>query len=537
MKSDVRSIGAVLLAFSIAACLPGQPAPLPPSATQTAAPTLPATISPTVAPAPTATPSPAGSPTAAPASTATLPATGAPGATPPRAAAEQCPPNARVSRSGLGDSLFPDLGNGGYHVSHYLLDLAVDIAGQTISGTATLTAQATQDLTGFNLDFAGPAIRSVTVGGQPAQNSRSGRELSITPAAPLSAGQPFTVSVAYGGQVEAGQDQTAPGLIGWIFYNDGAYVASEPDGARYWYPVNDHPCDKATYTFRITVPQPYIVAANGLLQSKTDQDGTSTYLYSARDPMASYLATVDVGRFITQTQTGPNGLPIHNFFPADVAQTMEAGLADTPQMIEYYSSLFGPYPFEAYGVVVAGAGEGFSLETQTLTLFTRGFVDSPQQVEMVAAHELAHQWFGDSVSLAQWKDIWLNEGFATYAADLWLEHQSGRGALDQAMRDLYSTVASRNLPPPGLPDSRSLFGRSVYFRGALTLHALRLRVGDDRFFRILRAYADRYRDGNASTADFIAVAQETSGQDLGQFFQDWLYNAPLPPIPEMGLKP
>jgi aminopeptidase N len=246
--------------------------------------------------------------------------------------------------------------------------------------------------------------------------------------------------------------------------------------------------------------------------------------------------TINIGRFVTQEQTGPNGLPIRNYFPPEIATAAEKTFGRTGQMIDYFDDLFGPYPFEAYGVAVVDKDLGYALETQTLSLFGRDIARAgPARAETVVAHELSHQWFGDSVSVENWQDIWLNEGFATYAEWLWQEHMRGGKARDESVRQTYDFLKTRQAPPPGKPPANDLFNAGVYGRGALTLHALRLRVGDELFFRILRAYTDRYRYGNASTADFIAVAEDVGKQDLAAFFDGWLNAEKLPAIAELGL--
>ena len=446
---------------------------------------------------------------------------------------------------GLGDPYFPDLGNGGYDAQHYILDLAVDMEDNVIAGTVTMEATATQNLSSFNLDFAGFTISEITVNGAPAADfSRDERELTIIPRTPIATGDAFTTAVAYSGEPREDVDiDGADFALGWQHYGDGVFVASEPSGASLWFPVNDHPLDKATYAFRITVPHPYNVAANGLQQGKIDNGDTITYLWEADEPMASYLVAVNIADFVTQSELGPDGVIIRNFFPRDIANRAARTFAQTDEMIAFFNTIFGPYPFEAYGVAVADTPLSFALETQTLSLFGREIAEagswrSTGGAQGVIAHELAHQWFGNSVSLERWQDIWLNEGFATYASLLWAEHTAGQTALDRAMRSTYeffdSLPANRNIPP-GSPPPDNLFNVSVYQRGALTLHALRLRVGDAAFFSILRAYTDRYRYSNATTADFIAVAEEVSGQELDAFFNAWLYDEAIPPIPEMGL--
>jgi aminopeptidase N len=447
---------------------------------------------------------------------------------------------------GIGDPYFPQLGNGGYDAQHYTLDLSVDMDDNVISGTVTMEATATEDLSSFNLDFGGFTISEIAVNGTPADRFvRDRRELNIVPATPLASGESFSTAVTYSGVPRDGVEVEGDDFaLGWQHYGDGVFVASEPSGASLWFPVNDHPLDKATYSFRITVPKPFNVATNGLQQGKLDGGDTITYLWEASEPMASYLVALNIADFMSQSETGPDGVIIRNYFPRDIARQATRTFSQTDEMIEYFSTIFGPYPFETYGVAVADIPLSFALETQTLSLFGRE-ITSPNSWQStggpqgVIAHELAHQWFGNSVSLERWQDIWLNEGFATYASLLWLEHTSGATALDRAVRGIYEifgeSASGGSDLLPGRPPRDNLFNVSVYERGALTLHALRLRVGDAAFFTILRTYTDRFRHSNATTADFIAVAEEVSGQSLDDFFNGWLFSVDTPPIPEMGL--
>ncbi len=450
--------------------------------------------------------------------------------------------------AGIGDPYFPTLGNGGYDAQHYTIELTADLASNTIDATTTITALAAQELSAFNLDFAGPAVLGVEVNGAPAAWDRHERELIVVPPAPLPAGEPFTVAVRYAGRPSSVSGSSIPLLVGWTNFGGGVFVASEPYGAMGWYPVNDHPLDKATYELRITVPAPYVVAANGTLhETISSADGeTITYVWASRDPIASYLVTVNIDQFAVMTGPGPHGLPLRTYYPPDHADAVVAEFARTADMIAFFSEAFGPYPFEAYGAVVIDAALPFALETQTISLFGRNWITGTGAAEEAVAHELAHQWFGNSVSLARWGDIWLNEGFATYASWLWFEHDRGPAALDQIVRHIYAQIAedqagfSPRLPlssylPPGDPPPDALFNRGVYLRGALTLHALRRRAGDEAFFAILRAYYERHQHGNATTADFIAVAEEIAGEPLGDLFVAWLYAPALPDLPEMGL--
>ena len=330
---------------------------------------------------------------------------------------------------------------------------------------------------------------------------------------------------------------------GWTRYDAGIFVASEPVGAAEWFPVNDHPLDKATYTIRVTVPKPYVVASNGLLQDTITGGDWTTYVWETIYPMASYLVTVNIGDFVVQSHEGPNGLPIRNYCPRQLAEACEDTFALTGDMIEFFSQI-APYPFEAYGVVVTDTEFTFALETQTLSLFGREITnpDSWQRAggpEFVIAHELSHQWFGNSVSPARWEDIWLNEGFATYMQNLWMRESWGDDWADGFLEGWYDYISHPDPENPfvtiGAPPPDDLFNDAVYVRGGLTLAALHARVGDEVFFDILRTYYERYQYGNATTSDFIAIAEEQSGEDLEAFFQDWLFAEEMPAIPELGL--
>lgn len=217
-------------------------------------------------------------------------------------------PQAQPGADGIGDPFYPQQGNGGYDVTHYSLDLIVDIAQNIISGTATISAQATQPLSAFNLDFGGPAISQVRIGGQPVESSRRGVELTINPAQPLDQGQPFLVEVDYRGEPGDGMEGRMQGFSnGWNNYGDGIFVANEPSSAVGWFPVNEHPLDKASYSIQITVPKPYVVAANGILANSADNGDTTTYRWEMGHPMASYLVTVNVADFDLETGQGPDG--------------------------------------------------------------------------------------------------------------------------------------------------------------------------------------------------------------------------------------
>jgi Ca2+-binding RTX toxin-like protein len=451
--------------------------------------------------------------------------------------------------SDVGDSLYPGFGNGGYDVQHYTLDFNVtNVKTSQLNGLTTIAAKATQDLSRFNLDFVGFAIDGITINGKPAKFSRKGQELTITPARPFHINELFTAEVKYHGSPTVLNSVVYGNPVGWIPFDGGSFVlSSQPDGAANYYPVNDHPIDKATYSFNVTVPEPFEVAANGVLKSTTDNGNTTTYRFEARDPMVSYLTTVNIGQFDIETGTMSNGIPIRNYFGDEIPKDLLKPFDLQPEMLSFFSDTFGTYPFEVYGAIVINSDVGSALETQTLSIFGAGDLGqtSPYQggflyygnTEELVAHEMSHQWFGDSVSLSDWGDIWLNESFATYAQGLWVEHKQGHAALNQWIKNTYNEVvdAKDTLVTPGKPPANDLFNGGVYNWGALALHALRLQIGDDAFFTTLKTYTSRFKNGNVRPNNFIAIAETVSQSDLKGFFADWIYSGDIPNIPALGL--
>src|SRR3954452_5570725 len=431
---------------------------------------------------------------------------------------------------GGGDPYFPAAGNGGYDVAHYGLGLTYDPATGRLDGTAVITLTATSDLDSFSLDLRNLQASSVVVDTrtatftQVAATGGVGGELVVTPRQRLRAGSTHVVTVVYGGVPGQPTDQT-DALYGWVSYPDGAFVANEPEGASTWYPVNDVPTDKATYDFTITVPQGLTAIANGEPVGRpVTAGGRTTYVWHAKDPMASYLSTASIGNYTASTQTGPHGLPILNYVDQDLKPKAADGLALQPQMIQFFEGVFGPYPFSSFGAIVDDDDDaGYALENQTRPIYA-GAPD-----EITVAHELAHQWVGDSVTPEQWKDIWLNEGFATYAEWLWGESRGQttvQAQFDRVMKAKATDPFWQVLPgDPGAPD---LFDAATYDRGGATLVALRTTIGDRPFATLLRTWTTQNRGGNVTTADFIALAEQVSGQQLDDFFDTWLYTKGKP---------
>jgi len=430
-----------------------------------------------------------------------------------------------VGSPGAGDPFFPLAGNGGIDVTNYSLDLAYQPASHQLSGTATLQIHATQDLSRFDLDLRGFDVGTVTVNGVEASVARDGQELMITPSHAVRTGDAFTVVVPYAGQPQTVIDPDGSSE-GWVYTSDGAAVVGEPQGSPAWYPANDTPRDKATFTVSMTVPSGLTAVGNGSLQSQTTVNGVTTFTWRESYPMAPYLATITLGRFDVTTGTTPSGIPTYIAVDPRQASSASAVLRKLPAMVSFLENLYGSYPFETVGAIVDDAPQlGYSLETQTKPVFD----DAPDEVTLL--HELSHMWFGDAVTLGSWPDIWLHEGFATWSEWIWTEQQGGKSAA-QRFKQLANTPAQQTWfwnPPPGDPgDAQHLFDGTIYQRGAMTLEALRERIGDAQFTDLMRTWYAENRYGTVTTADFVALAERVSGQDLRQFFDEWLYQPGKP---------
>jgi aminopeptidase N len=441
------------------------------------------------------------------------------------------PPAGVAGSTSGGDPYFPAAGNRGYQVRHYSLGLRYVPTTRSLTARAQISAT-TKDkaLRSFSLDLRELTVSAVRVDGRPARDVQQDGELIVTPARTLKAWHRFAVDVRYGGTTGQPEDNTGA-LYGWVSYDDGAFVANEPEGASTWYPVNDSPYDKATYDFRITVPRGTVAVANGDLLGTRTRQGWRTFRWSSREPMASYLSLAASGDYTLTKQRAVGGLPIINAVDKDLSAadlaTTQASLALQPEMIAYFSRIFGPYPFSSFGAVVDDDEDaGYALENQTRPIYP----GAPS--EGTVAQELAHQWYGNSVTPKLWRDIWLNEGFAAYAEWLWSENQ-GRDSVQEQFEAAYERPADDDFWQLriGDPGATELFNGAVYERGAMTLHALRLEIGDRDFFRVLRAWAQRNRYGVVSTADLIRLTEQISGEQLDGLFETWLYTAGKPVRP------
>ncbi|MBT3154435.1 M1 family metallopeptidase [Streptomyces sp. CHD11] len=436
--------------------------------------------------------------------------------------------------AGAGDPYFPQAGNGGYDALHYALDLSYDPGAHRLTGTAEITARATRDLTAFNLDLEGLDVRTVTVGGVDARWSRDGQELTVRPREKLDREARFRVVVRYSGAPETVTDPDGS-QEGWLRTADGALALGQPVGSMAWFPGNHHPSDKATYSIAVTVPKGLRAVSNGEPDGEETKGDRTTYRWRAGEPMAGYLATVAIGRYETGRTETPGGLPVYTAVDPEQAAASRAVLARIPEVVAWAERTFGPYPFSSTGAIVDRPGDvGYALETQNRPVFA-----GPPDIGLLV-HEIAHQWYGNSVTPRTWRDMWLNEGFATYAQWLW-EEDHGGGSAQRTFDALYaggyfpdaeSNEAVWAFPPADPPDAARISATPVYWRGAMVLHKVRQTVGDDAFTALLRGWAEEHRHGNADTAEFTAYVERSAPQeDFGGIWEQWLYGEGRPARP------
>jgi aminopeptidase N len=452
---------------------------------------------------------------------------------------------------GIGDYLFPTLGNPGYDARHYTLDLRYPTAApaQQISGVVRMDAVATEKLGTFNLDFAGDSFGAITVNGRPAGAQQAGEDIVITLTAPIKAGASFSVVVPFTAHIfTPAPDDPFP--FGWFATADGSVTAFQPNIAHLSYPVNDHPADKATYTFHLDMPTGVTAVANGVATGSSSAGGRTVYSYEERSPMASELVQVTVGDIAVIDRGTAAGVALRDVASNTNKRIIEPALARTPTHVRWMVDKVGRYPFENYGVLAADQVFFYALETQTLSLhaelffdprFAPGVTGQRWFYEPIMVHELAHQWFGDSIAPERWSDVWLNEGHATWYEREWEQEtgqidENGFASFEAFMRDQYAKANQyrAEFGPVALPTHNDLFGLfsdNVYGGGALVLYALQQKVGDQAFRAIERAWAQRKRGQSVGTDDFITFASDVSGEDLSDFLSAWVYGNTVPPMP------
>jgi aminopeptidase N len=428
------------------------------------------------------------------------------------------------------DAYLPGHGDRAWSASHYALALDYDLAGNRLRGDAVIDGVADEDTKRLVLDLAGLDVAKVTVDGRtPARYTTRGHRLVVTLREPLTAGTSFRLAVRYAGAPRPLIDKHH-GDAGWEELADGVIVAGQPHGAPTWFPCNDRPDDKASYSITVTTAADYTVVANGELAEKRRGSSTVTWRYVQDEPMATYLATVQIGRYQLRGYDD-TPVPMVAAVPADVDEGFDAAFGRQPEMMAFFAERFGPYPFASYTAVVTADDLEIPLESQGLPTFGRNFCRDDWDAIRLVAHELAHQWFGNAVTLARWQDIWLHEGFACYCEWLWSEESGGDSADDWARHHhgrLTELDQDLVLDDPG---PELMFDDRVYKRGALTLHALRRTVGDDAFFALLAAWVAAHTGGSVTTEEFRSFAGEQTGADLDRLFDAWLTRPELPDLP------
>jgi aminopeptidase N len=459
----------------------------------------------------------------------------------------------------IGDPLFPGLGNGGYDVRHYTLDLVYGSAAsvQSVPGRVRIDAKATQALSRFDLDYSGDSVEGVTVDRRAASFTRAGDELVITPARPIRNHHRFVVVVDY----TSGPREIAPEdagdlnkvlAIAWFATPSGSITAAQPNAAHRILPSNDVPSDPARYTFHAITPGGVTFVANGeLVRRKAISGGRTRWTYEEREPMASELIQLAFGALSVIDRGSDRGVRLRDVVPTSQAAELQPALAKEIAHLDYMTEKVGRYPFRTYGSLASDATFPFALEDQTISLYP-SFVflpldgtpfGDPRFYEPLMVHELAHQWFGDSVMPERWSDVWLNEGHATwyefeyaqergdpefYLGGTFEERMRADYAAGDTFRALWGPVAA---PSHGHEDIAQMFSPNVYDGGAVVLYALRQEIGDAAFRRLERRWVQRHSGEAASTADFIALASRVAHRDLTAFLTDWLYGTKTPAMP------
>jgi aminopeptidase len=431
-----------------------------------------------------------------------------------------------ASRGGT-DPYLPGHGDDTYDVVSYDIALDYRVASNHLEGRADLAVTAREDLDRIVLDLSGLEVRKVAVDGRRAArySVRSGR-LAVQLGRSLSAGERALVSVRYAGQPRP--LRSTWGSVGWEELSDGVIVAGQPAGAPSWFPCNDRPDSKAPYRIEVTTESAYHVVANGRLVDQRPGASRTTWVYEQTQPMATYLATVQIGRYESRSLEG-SPVPQLLVAPPVIRAAASRDFGRQGDMLRFYTEVFGRYPFDAYTVVVTRDPLEIPLEAQGLSVFGANHVDGERGYERLVAHELAHQWFGNSLTVRRWQDIWLHEGFACYAEWLWSERSGGASADEHARRHhrrLAGLEQDLVIADPG-PDL--MFDDRLYKRGALALHALRRTLGDDAFLDLVRTWVSEHALGTVTTELFAAHAARYG--DVSELLRCWLYEPALPVLP------
>lgn len=434
------------------------------------------------------------------------------------------------------DPYMPDQGTDAYRVRLYELDLDYRLASNRLTARAVLHATAQRASSAIVLDFTGLRAVKVLFNGRKVRKfSQRAEQLVVVPAEPLAENEEFSLDIRYEGN-------PAPrsglwGEVGWEELTDGVLVAGQPNGAPSWFPCNDHPRHKAGFRISVTTDDNYRAVSNGRLVARSRKSSRETWTYEQVEPMATYLATVQIGRYglvplAPTAAPGAEAVVQNVAVSPELARQAREGLARQNEMMQTFVRCFGPYPFPEYTVVVTDDELEIPLEAQSLSILGRNHLSQEWESQRLVAHELAHQWFGNSLTLASWQDIWLHEGFACYAEWLWSEASGGTGIKERAQAAWRKLSTGDQDLVIGDPGPELMFDDRVYKRGALALHALRVRCGNEAFFALLHEWTRTRAHSSVSTADFILAADHATGLDCEQLLHPWLLEEKLPAFPD-----
>lgn len=441
----------------------------------------------------------------------------------------------QVTNPQLPDPATPGRGNAALDVTHYHLHLRLEPERRYVTARAILTATLLAPVQRVELDFHNLLeVVATRIDGDEVSWSQGRHKLSLDLPEDHENKQ-LTAEVEYRGLLPQSPSQGEPvGLI-----HDGTTLVAylEPDGAHHFFPCNDHPSDKATYDLEVEVPDGNLVAALGELveQGAAEHPGYQRFHWRTRIPTATYLVALGAGPYVRLERVvkaaGPDmrAVPIIDYCEARDQERLAKSLSPVAEMLPWFEQQFGPYPFEKYGHVVTRNWVG-GMEDQSLTVLGRA--DARLGDPGLLAHELAHQWFGDWVSPKQWGDVWLNEGWATYAEWLWFQEHDAESAARTLATWRRSTIrlAMRSHPHTlARPDPEALFDPDlVYNKGGMVLVVLDGLLGRERMLRGARAYLAEFGGANANSADFERVMSKAAGVDLKPFFDRWVRGNTIP---------
>ena len=424
------------------------------------------------------------------------------------------------------DSYYPDVGDPSVDSLHHALDLTWDPEQRLLTGTDVLTFRATADADEFQLDLGEPLrVESTTLDGADVDHVHDGKDLVV--AAPVEKDEVYELEVTYAGTpepVEAPTTRDDFTTLGWTITPEGeVWTMQEPFGAYTWYPVNDQPADKALYDFRIRVPAPWTGIANGELTATETVDGERVTTFHTDEPMSSYLTTIAIGDYRSEQQETSSGVPITLWVPKDKPHAV-AKVRFAREALEWCEDKLGPYPFSTAGILVTDSQSG--METQTLiTLGDNDYVLS----EAVLVHEFVHQWYGDQTSPTDWRDVWMNEGMTMYLQAVFTD-ESGGNSLETTMADYAAAdeFLREQSGPPGAYEPGTFGEGNIYYLPALMWHTLREDIGDDAFWAMVRAWPSVHDNANATREQYVDWVEETTGEELSEFFATWLDGAESP---------